>query len=76
MEIRIAFASSFDEWAWGYGRGFELLGWTALCIGPLHVSFETHPDKYLALETPWTAFGYWVRERVAVARERLALLSA
>lgn len=62
MKITVALASSFDEWAWGYGRDFELLGFTALCIGPCHVQFEVEPDQYLALETPWTAVAHWLME--------------
>lgn len=62
MKIQLAFASSPDLWAWGYGRGFQELGFTALVLGPIHIQFECDLDKTLALETPWSAARAWLIE--------------
>lgn len=75
MKITVALASSFDEWAWGYGRAFELFGWSALCLGPIHVNFECDSDQYLALETPWTAVAHWLRQRLAGYLDKIAITS-
>lgn len=73
MKITVALASSFDEWACGYADAFADLGFTALCIGPCHVQFESDLDQTDALHSPWTAISYWFGERLNISpRSRFA----